>query len=426
MCTSPVKIRNNKILFRNGIDKEFLEVPCGHCWQCIERKCNDYFVRLYSVLRNVQKKGGVSFFLTMTMSDEFMPTLGQLINPVWRPDMPFYNADAFCFNKKRFSQFVKDLRKFVGDGMQVFCVCEFGMDESHTMRPHYHVLFFIPRYVSESQFLTWCEFCWSQKLLKRDVPKSLIDDFNRPEVQKYLDNKNYFWKKPKTPYFVSQQGAVKRYFKQLGWCMYSPDYGAKIDSPACLRYVLKYLHKDSLTLSNSWGYFVSLKKYYKEKTSIDVPNDRKVREAIRSSLPFVYTSHFVGQSIVDSLQEFDAKTIFNLYGTGINVYGKNYRIPMYVMRKLFYQKDVILNRPDPIFSLNEKGQQFFKLLYDTQIKGMQSQMDKVFSDSVLSEINFDSFKCDSLSRIFSGNVSSCVNYLLQRYRHVSKLAPFCM
>lgn len=418
MCLSPIKIPNRKILYREGLDKQTLTVSCGHCWQCVEQKCNQWLVRLNSVWQSFKDRNLPCYFLTVTYASEYRPTFGNSITDI-RPDFPVFDKNAWCFDKEGVKQFFKELRKELGDGLKYFVVTEFGTDVEKQHLPHYHMLIFCPCQISESDFLTLCEFTWSKSVKQKYVPNEIIKWSKTKMVRDFVNNpQHHYIKFPKTGYWFSKQGSVYRFFKQQGWCMYSSEHPAQIESVNGLKYVLKYLHKETLSLSPSFQYFQSLKDYYKEKTSIDVDDDKLLRKQIRSCLPFFLASQGVGLDLYEDLKKYDAHTLVGRCKRGITVNDKSYPVPQYVTRKLFYDKNYIQGRDEPILCLNELGIQFYKEMFENSLQSMQSSMEKCFTFDVLRQIDFSNFKPE--------RKGETVDSLISRFRHYSNIHKFAI
>lgn len=95
-------------------------VPCGECNFCLQRKRADWTFRL----RQEEKVSVSARFLTLTYSDDQLPTNGAL-------------------NKRHLQLFIKRLRKanegFSDYSVRYYAVGEYG---TKTLRPHYHMIVF--------------------------------------------------------------------------------------------------------------------------------------------------------------------------------------------------------------------------------------------------------------------------------------------
>lgn len=137
MCRKPIIVRNPILDYDCVKDRAFLEVPCGHCEQCKDRKRNDIYIRLYyEYLHNRDVNKGKTYYLTLTYNNKSIPRL------------PLSDGtEIYAFNKKHIQNYLKRVRVRcsrelgVKDGIRYFISSENG-DKFH--RPHYHILFFYP------------------------------------------------------------------------------------------------------------------------------------------------------------------------------------------------------------------------------------------------------------------------------------------
>lgn len=103
-CISPIYVR-----------KAGQFVPCGKCGFCIKKAIDSWCLRIYHEI----EYSSAAHFLTLTYSDEFLPTDGQL-----------------C--KRDLQDFMRSLRKR-NPGIRYFAVGEYGTERG---RPHYHAVVF--------------------------------------------------------------------------------------------------------------------------------------------------------------------------------------------------------------------------------------------------------------------------------------------
>lgn len=134
MCNRPVHVRNPRLDFDFIKDKFILDVPCGHCEACKQRRRNDWFVRAYYEWLQTCKTNGFVYYLTLTYKPQCLPKF-RLSDGSYIP----------CFDKNHLQQYIKLLRTWVSrelgfDGWKFFVSSEYG-GNSH--RPHYHILFFV-------------------------------------------------------------------------------------------------------------------------------------------------------------------------------------------------------------------------------------------------------------------------------------------
>lgn len=135
MCISPIRIRNpnyhSKGSFTEYKDTSslYINVPCGVCSECVA-------VKQMSVVQRVQMESldNHIFFCTLTYNQESLPFVD--CSSGYR----LYYADY-----KDFQKMVKRLRKTnaFGRPFRYYGVSERGSSRG---RPHFHVLFFVPKY----------------------------------------------------------------------------------------------------------------------------------------------------------------------------------------------------------------------------------------------------------------------------------------
>lgn len=145
MCLSPVAIT------RECAGRKYTEhVPCGKCNECIKDKQNEYVVR---TLEESMKRGNVWFF-TLTYAPENVPIKFDLDGEVIEEDPEtgevFYadsakilslNTDDIKSWKKRVRERINKRRKKEGKDRIDFSYLICGEYGPKTHRPHYHGLF---------------------------------------------------------------------------------------------------------------------------------------------------------------------------------------------------------------------------------------------------------------------------------------------
>lgn len=152
MCQCPVKIRNHSKTFTQGVDKEFLLVPCGKCPDCRQRKSNDVYVRSYFEYEQTKLMRGFAQMITCTYNDACLPKCTRFHIP--------------CFSRDDITNFIKRLRQrlvrnygVTGDVLRYTLSCEFGGERQ---RPHYHFIFFVntPK-IQPFAFVQLVRECWT-------------------------------------------------------------------------------------------------------------------------------------------------------------------------------------------------------------------------------------------------------------------------
>lgn len=119
-----------------------MEVPCGKCPECLERRRADWSLRLsYESRRHINSQ-----FITLTYEDDFI----------------VYGARSPTLVKADLQLFFKRLRKrLINSKLKYYAIGEYG---TNTHRPHYHIILFglDHSYVHRGIL----EKCWSKGFVK--------------------------------------------------------------------------------------------------------------------------------------------------------------------------------------------------------------------------------------------------------------------
>lgn len=101
---------------------EGVEVPCNNCVGCKVRRTGSWVIRNLWELRD---HDGLACFVTLTYANEHLP-------------------DSYSVDVRDLQLFLKRLRRRVPAGVLIrfFGVAEYGDDEGHTKRPHFHILLY--------------------------------------------------------------------------------------------------------------------------------------------------------------------------------------------------------------------------------------------------------------------------------------------
>ena len=157
MCTSPIRIANNRLDFCNS-HRRYLFVPCGHCEECQQQHIDDYASRILYMIY----KFGVdrTAFLTFTYNNEHLPrTVG-----LWREEQ----MSRPCFDQRHINTLLKALRdKYNSDGIQhisYYVASEYG---GHRKRPHYHMMLHIDETLGFDEVVEFCRTIWTGQNYKQ-------------------------------------------------------------------------------------------------------------------------------------------------------------------------------------------------------------------------------------------------------------------
>lgn len=162
MCVSPKHIKNPSKYFNPALDKKVLDVPCGHCWQCQQKKRDGLFIRSYYEWEKAKHLGGYAVFFTLTYNNTSLPHTPNLHIP--------------CFSNKDIQDYLKRLRQRISrecekrqyspingktlekNRLSYIYTCEYG-DAHH--RPHYHFIFYIQSNFPQQLFLSLAQKAWN-------------------------------------------------------------------------------------------------------------------------------------------------------------------------------------------------------------------------------------------------------------------------
>lgn len=157
MCVHKLKIPNLAFYEHDILSSPYVEVNCGHCWQCKLERSNGFTFR---VLQEVLKPNCIPFFVTLTYNNDYLPYLEFIYTDDSNND---HFAKVSCWNRTHVQRFHKRIRRklqyYYGldtDSFKFLCSCERGSDKEYisdsgrkriaTKRPHYHLLYmlFVP------------------------------------------------------------------------------------------------------------------------------------------------------------------------------------------------------------------------------------------------------------------------------------------
>lgn len=360
MCYSPITIPNPRTDFRQVCDKLYQVVPCGHCEDCRRQKRDDWFVRLYYEYFRYKKEfpTGCVKFPTLTFNNDSLPMLDLDSDDfdflrVRYPDFPHGKIPSF--DKRTVRNFFRKLRTLLvrigylpqDNTFKYFLVCEYG-DEFG--RPHYHLLMFFPKFISDSMLKVLCERCWSDFIDPFELEDNIPSWFIESAKQYFRLHPDYHTFAPIGKGDVSLFLATKdartgyiRFAKKRGNVSFSTKYGGTVTSPDALSYITKYLYKDS-----AFDKLPSTKliKYWVDILSSNCGLDEFPMQIrlLKGIFPFRLSSQGLGMSLYDELLNGveDPKTsdeyITRLVNQKIFLDGQDrfYRIPDYIIRKIFY------------------------------------------------------------------------------------------
>lgn len=124
-CLHPINIRNPAYRAELGKDL-YIQVPCGKCIACQERRRSEWAFRL-----ETEAKSRPAWFVTLTYDPQYLPTVnpetGELV-------------ETGTLNPRDVTNFLKRYRKhFDSQSISYFYCGEYG---ATGFRPHYHMILF--------------------------------------------------------------------------------------------------------------------------------------------------------------------------------------------------------------------------------------------------------------------------------------------
>lgn len=189
--------------FSGQVVPMYIEVPCGKCLLCGDKKAKDWSCR---IMAEYQFHANIPWWITLTFNDYSLP-------------------DDRSVNKKHLSNFLKRLRERVSrcvDSDVRLRFCATGEYGGNTFRPHYHLILFGMPKMCVTKMLLHLENAWSTR-----VKKSVYD------------------KLPSKFRFIRfDVNGKKMYYQRFGFVYVKP---AHDNTPL---YLAKYMFKPELNTPN--------------------------------------------------------------------------------------------------------------------------------------------------------------------------------
>lgn len=313
MCYSTIRIENNSRQFDLRKDKLFLNVPCGKCGECRQKRQDEVTARLYYQFLETEKtivpgfhydsvdgrvsinEHGYVYFESFTYNEEMVP---------WCHGIK-------CFNPDHYRYFMVNLRNdlkregYPKGSIKVYWCSEYG---GNTYRPHYHALFFVtcaitPEHLEELLQRNWCIITNRNKANSKRLSLGFTDISNPHE---------HSHEKPSE---------------------------LVCDSIAVLGYVGQYIGKD-----------IEFEQVLAKQKNSSYDGLPISEEEYKIMKPFTRQSNGIGECIkdcltIDELMDGRMSIPDKLQGT------KSIALPLYIDRKVFYD----YNPEDKCFRLNDIG-----------------------------------------------------------------------
>lgn len=351
MCYSPLHLPNNSRKFDLDRDKLYLNVPCGKCGECRQKRSDEITTRLYYEWIDCVKTSvpgfhyespdgrvqihehGYAMLQTFTYNDEMVP---------WKHGIKCFNPDhyrTFMINlrndcKKR--GFLVPHPSISGKmimPIKVFWVSEFGGD---TYRPHYHPIFFVRGAISPEDLEDMCRHNWC-----------VVDSHHKDE-----------------------NGQYKR--TSLGWTDVQNPYSNKHTHPselvidghvAVMNYVSQYVGKD-----------IDFEKVLQDQKNSQYDGEPITDDDYKVMKPFLRQSNGIGECIKDMISIddlMDGRVTIPDTRQGSKVVA----LPLYIDRKVFYD----YSPEDKCFRLNDIGYQMKEHRLQHNSSYVKKQIDWLWS-----------------------------------------------
>lgn len=335
MCLNPKRILHRSNHFDTVQHPLYLRVPCGKCAECRASQHNDWFVRCYYEWLQHRES---TYFYTLTYNQEHIPHYGSRLG----------------FSKRHIQKFIKRLRKLLAlksITLRYMVTCEYG---EKFKRPHYHVLFFLSKYLPYSVFYRMVEREWSVYVRSTKNRHSLgfvkygdngglvTDTRGIQYVTKYVI-KDISYLSENEPYL--RKWCYARLISL--WYWFLDRYNLNIKPPVVSFCLPEYDNG----LFNAFRLPYDFEELPESEQKIIQAFVNKYNSIMRSALPFHLQSTKLGVNCLEKVNEDEGKLpVMSFQGF------KMYNIPRYIQRKLWY--DVLPNEKDgkmTRFVLNENG-----------------------------------------------------------------------
>lgn len=209
MCYFPEKIYNKRFLptRKNHFHPErcydermrYIEVECGHCFECRKKKRNQWRLRNFEELRKTKH----AIFFTGTLSPKRYEYLCEHYG--------FKENEENLIITKELRLFLERIRKSCGHSIRHWCVTEKG--HQNTRRIHLHGIFYLPKGMRYKKMLgllynNWIGgYCYYGKY----VNNKTINYITKYMTKEDRDNPDY------QAIILCTKGIGKEYVKRCGW-----------------------------------------------------------------------------------------------------------------------------------------------------------------------------------------------------------------
>lgn len=394
MCFQPLKLRNPTKSYKRGYDKVEISVPCGHCPSCIVNYQDEWFARTRAEYQLYISAGGYVLFPTLTYNNAHLPRYT-------------YKEFSFpCFSVLDRQRWLKRMRKAFeskfgyswknldSDGKPILSVkalttCEFG---EKYQRPHYHALTFFPpmcetkffrkngrqyaltsvlrfassakrrNYLSHLDNSNIAAYCLKKGNGKTDNFYLLLSELDKPAYPATTSPRNLVKLVERSWRFVERKAlntdpSVKsktiKVLEEIGFVGWSRKGGPFVKSLRAIRYVQKYMTKDTFYMNND-DVRQFLDYLHNLKNSPSDEDRREYEEVIKDVRPFL-PKHLqginFGASLVNELTGASDDNLIQILDKGLKFFENDKvstcYIPRYVLNRACYDYGRTDGKKDP-------------------------------------------------------------------------------
>lgn len=350
MCVNPIHIGNNSCHSVFKHPRVTVTVPCGTCYECLDKKSREWTFRCQQEYLACVKSGGYVYFETLSYNDYTLP------HTSFDKEDPSLTINHFCYEDTR--GFIKRLERILDrhgyhssksdetPRFRFFLVSEYGHT---THRPHYHVLFFVYCACPLLEFRRYVSDAWSISF-----PSNTDPDFISNLQKRYDVFKNRYWRdrfgkyhfaighidNPGDPRTLLIGQCEKRDGK---WVFVGPSADVS-NSVFAINYIVKYLSKVDTWYNHLRSVIYRWRTGLKSALTLEPSatnllyaeflQDKKNRQLIDKIKPFHRQSSSFGITFLNELYENPGmdKAVLNSGDKGLSYIS----IPLYYLRKRFY------------------------------------------------------------------------------------------
>lgn len=191
-CLYPISIVNPSRHYKDDMPV-LMRVPCNHCPECMRIKQDEWFFRGVIEYLHYKKKGGATYFVTLTYNNESLPYLS-----ITAKDSGEVYQVVKCFSARHIRNFIKYFRMLLKKngyewkGMKYLVCSEFGEKKG---RPHYHILLHLPFHIPIRTLIRLLRQAWPHGYISRSKQGfEVVSHKGIRYVMKYISKDMDFFK----------------------------------------------------------------------------------------------------------------------------------------------------------------------------------------------------------------------------------------